>query len=30
MKTIPFGMFFFSFLRKTFFFPPVVAFAMII
>src|SRR5205085_7133083 len=28
MNTIPFGMFFFSFFRKTFFLPPVVVFAM--
>jgi len=29
MYTIPTGIFFFSFLRKTFFFPPAVALAMI-
>jgi hypothetical protein len=29
MCTMPTGMFFFSFLRKVFFLPVVVAFAMI-
>src|SRR5207302_1102438 len=30
MYAIPLGIFFFSFLRKTFFFPPAVAFAIIL